>query len=248
MANQATAITEHDPSGRLIAPHDHDELGRLAAAFNALLDRLAAALRAQRQFMADASHELRTPVSVVRTTAQVTLARDERSQDEYREASPSSPNNRPADPAGRRHVHALARRGTRAAAPARAGVRERHRRGMRAQHAGPRRSARIRIDIEGDPELPASADDNLLRQLFGNLLDNAIRHAATAVTVTIVRGPDTATVCITNDGPSIPPADRQRIFERFVRLEKGRAAPGWVCQSPVRSPKRTAAACLSRTG
>ena len=64
------------PTNRLRAPHAHDELGRLATAFNGLLDRLVRALQAQRQFMADASHELRTPVSVVRTTAQVTLARE----------------------------------------------------------------------------------------------------------------------------------------------------------------------------
>ena len=86
MAMQATSITERDPSARLHAPNSDDELGRFAAAFNGLLDRLAAALNAQRQFMADASHELRTPVSVVRTTAQVTLARGTRSEDDYRES------------------------------------------------------------------------------------------------------------------------------------------------------------------
>ena len=77
MATQATSITERNPTARLHAPNSDDELGRFAAAFNGLLDRLAAVLHAQRQFMADASHELRTPVSVVRTTAQVTLAREQ---------------------------------------------------------------------------------------------------------------------------------------------------------------------------
>jgi signal transduction histidine kinase len=67
LAGQAAAITEHDPSGRLHLSHADDELARLARAFNAVLDRLATALHSQRQFMADASHELRTPVSVVRT-------------------------------------------------------------------------------------------------------------------------------------------------------------------------------------
>ena len=76
MAEQAGRVNERDPRERLTTPYADDELGQLAAAFNGLLGRLAAALNLQRQFMADASHELRTPVSVVRTTAQVTLARE----------------------------------------------------------------------------------------------------------------------------------------------------------------------------
>jgi two-component system, OmpR family, sensor histidine kinase VanS len=59
----------------LDAPAVADELGQLARAFNRLLDRLRAALQMQRQFMADASHELRTPVSVIQTAAEVTLER-----------------------------------------------------------------------------------------------------------------------------------------------------------------------------
>ena len=74
MAEQASRINERDPKERLVAPPAGDELGQLAVSFNGLLDRLASALHHQRQFMADASHELRTPVSVVRTAAQVTLA------------------------------------------------------------------------------------------------------------------------------------------------------------------------------
>ena len=82
MAEQASRINERDPRERLVAPPVGDELGQLAVSFNGLLDRLASALNHQRQFMADASHELRTPVSVVRTATQVTLAKDVRSAED----------------------------------------------------------------------------------------------------------------------------------------------------------------------
>ena len=223
MSRQATAITDRDAAGRLTTPNTYDELGRLAAAFNALLDRLASALRAQRQFMADASHELRTPVSVVRTTAQVTLRRDERTADEYREAlgivsdqsqrltwlvdSMLMLSRAEADgvplirvPVYVNDIVAESVRGMRVLADERG----------------------IQLEFRDQSELPASGDEHMLRQMFGNLLDNAIRHAATAVTVIMDRQPDTIVVRIANDGPLIPAADRDRIFERFVRLE-GRA-------------------------
>src|SRR5205823_3140504 len=84
MAEQAARLPlsgaeDLDGSGR------RDEIGQLARAFNGLLARLRAALRTQRQFMADASHELRTPVSIIRTAADVALSRESRTPDEYRE-------------------------------------------------------------------------------------------------------------------------------------------------------------------
>src|SRR4029078_8381161 len=63
-----------------------DELGQLGTAFNAMLDRLSTVVQAQRRFMADASHELRTPVSIAQTAAQVTLSASTRAEPEYRES------------------------------------------------------------------------------------------------------------------------------------------------------------------
>ena len=71
---------------RLDVPDPSDEFGRLATSFNGLLERLDRARDAERQLMADASHELRTPVSIARTAAEVTFSQPTRSEQEYRES------------------------------------------------------------------------------------------------------------------------------------------------------------------
>jgi two-component system OmpR family sensor kinase len=119
-------------------------------------------------------------VSVVRTTAQVTLARDERSHHEYREAlgivaEQSVRLTRLVDAMfmlSRAEAHGLPL--TREPVYVNDIVTE-CARSMRVLAE----ERRIRMEVQGDPEIPMSADDGLLRQLFGNLLDNAIRHAAT---------------------------------------------------------------------
>jgi signal transduction histidine kinase len=221
LAVQAAAITEHDPSGRLHAPHD-DELGCLARAFNAVLDRLAAALHGQRQFMADASHELRTPVSVVRTTAQVILTQQTRPEHEYRESMTIV-----EEQSGRlkRLVDAMFLL-------------------SRAEAQGIplvceplyvdelvgdcARALRVLADDRqvsirtcGDAEVMFSGDPALLKQLVGNLLDNAIRHAQPggAVFATVTRHDDLIAIRITDDGNGIAPENRERIFERFARFD-----------------------------
>ena len=89
MAAVADSIDRRRFDARLPVSAPRDELRRLAVAFNALLDRLSDVVRAQRRFMADASHELRTPVSIARTAAQVTLAAP-RTEPEYAKRSTSS--------------------------------------------------------------------------------------------------------------------------------------------------------------
>jgi signal transduction histidine kinase len=221
LATQAAAITERDPSGRLHAPHD-DELGGLARAFNAVLDRLAAALHGQRQFMADASHELRTPVSVVRTTAQVILTQDTRPEHEYRESMTIV-----EEQSGRlkRLVDAMFLL-SRAEAQGIPLVREplylddlvgECARALRVLAD----DRQVTIRTCGESEVMFSGDPTLLKQLVGNLLDNAIRHAQPAgvVTAAITRDDARVVVRVTDDGSGIAPENRERIFERFARVD-----------------------------
>ncbi len=96
MADRARQIGVEDLSGRLPVANPRDELGRLAETFNDLLGRLETSLTQQRQFMADASHELRTPVTTSRTAASVALQLPHRDESEYRETLTSSSNRRSA--------------------------------------------------------------------------------------------------------------------------------------------------------
>jgi signal transduction histidine kinase len=221
LAEQAAAITERDPSGRLHAPYE-DELGSLARAFNAVLDRLAAALHGQRQFMADASHELRTPVSVVRTTAQVILTQATRPEHEYRESmeiveEQSSRLKRLVDA-----MFLLSRAEAQGIPLVREPVYIDDVVGECARALQVLADDRqVTIRTCGDSEVMFSGDPTLLKQLAGNLLDNAIRHAQTggAVTATVSRNGSGIEIRITDDGDGIALEDRERIFERFVRFD-----------------------------
>lgn len=221
MAAQASRIDGREPSGRLVTPNPDDELGVLAASFNDLLQRLATALHQQRQFMADASHELRTPVSVVRTTAQVTLSQPQRPEGEYREGFTIV-----EEQATRlsRLVEAmfLLSRAEAHGVPL-------HREFLNLDDLVGEtvRAARIvaeqrvlRVVVEGQQEVGFEGDDGLLRQLVANLLDNAIRHADIGGTVVaaLSRDVDGIVLRVTNDGPGIAPGDQTRIFERFVSI------------------------------
>ena len=221
MAAQARSINELDPKERLTAPPANDELGDLAVSFNGLLDRLASALNFQRQFMADASHELRTPVSVVRTATQVTLARDVRPNHEYREALEII-----GEQAGRlsRLVDAmfLLSRAEAHGIPLRlefVNLDDVLAESVRAVRVLAERRG-VQIVTAGDEEVGLTGDDGLLRQMMGNLLDNAVRHAQANghVRAELVRAVDTVSLHITNDGSGIGLGDAARVFDRFVRI------------------------------
>ncbi len=235
MALEAGRITEHTPGARLEAPNPGDELGQLARAFNDLLGRLENALAQQRHFMADASHELRTPVSIARTAIDVTLGREERSEAEYRDSLMV--------------VREQMRRLTRivddlfALARADAAGLPLDRRPVYLEELvaeSVKESAvlaepkGVRLDWTGPFEVEVLGDEALLRQLLGNLLDNAVRHTPPGgrVRVDLSAREDAVELAVTDTGRGIAEADRERVFERFVRL-KGKDTPGAGLGLPI---------------
>jgi len=236
MAAHADAIDRQHLEARLPLPAPPDELQRLAVAFNALLDRLSASASAQRRFMADASHELRTPVSVARTAAQVTLSAPHRSEPEYREALDivASQADRLthvvqdmfllalADVDGRtllrRHVYLdeLVAECVRAA-------------GVLAAPRG------VSLTLESPEGVQLHGDEELLRRMVMNLLDNGVRYSNDGgrVDVSIAVGSDHLTLTVRDSGPGIPASAHERVFERFVRLETSHPTSGGGLGLPI---------------
>ncbi len=236
MAAQARRITDRTPGFKLGAPNPRDELGLLARAFNELLARLESALSQQRQFMADASHELRTPVSIARTAIEVTLGRQGRPEDEYRDAL--------------RVVHAQMRRLSRIVedlftlARADAGGLPVERSPLYldelvadcVKEAGVLAAPKdVELDAHGPSDLEIRGDERLLREMFINVLDNAIRYTPRGgrVRVELAASNGAIEVSVTDSGPGIPEAERERVFERFVRLHPSQGADGGGLGLPI---------------
>ena len=227
LAAQAEAMTIRASDWRLDAPTVTDQLGQLARAFNRLLSRLGAASQLQRQFMADASHELRTPVSVIQTAAEVTLEQPVREDWEYREALTIV--NEQSTRLSRmvQDMFVLAR--------ADAGGYPMHRRLVDVDEVVGEcvravsivaAALGIHVTTTFESDVCVSADDGLLRRLVMNLLDNAVQYTPPGGSVTVMVNQDagSATIAVSDTGPGIPSADRERVFERFVRLDPARSA------------------------
>ncbi len=202
-----------------------DELVRLATVINALLDRLEASFEQQRRFMADASHELRTPTAIVRTEADVTLSRVHRDEPEYR--------------ASVGIMRDAARRLTRIVddlfllARSDAGHLVVQRAAMHLEDVidDVIRSVRpiadqsgVHVELVEAIEAPLVGDADLLGRLLLNLLDNAIKHSPSdsVVTVRMVAREQMLAVTVTDEGVGIPTDAQARVFDRFFRVDASR--------------------------
>jgi signal transduction histidine kinase len=213
-----------------------DELGRLAQSFNGLVARLRSALHTQRQFMADASHELRTPVSVIRSAADVSLDREHRDEPQYRETLTivSSQAQRLGRLVADMLVLARADAGGYLLRPVDLYLDELIAECLRA--VGVIAAERgVTAGSPAMPEIPFRGDEELLRQLILNLLQNAAQHtpAGGAVGVDVRQVVDRVEVRVTDAGPGIPPVDQARIFDRFVQLDPARRGLGTGLGLPI---------------
>ena len=213
-----------------------DELGQLARAFNGLVTRLRQALQTQRQFMADASHELRTPVSVIQSTADVTLARDGRGESDYREALAIA--GVEARRLGRLVDDMLV------LARADAGGYPLRRVNLYLNEVVSEcqrtvdilaRERGVTIRTSAPDEVPFYGDEGLLRRMLLNLLQNAVTYtrAGGAVNVDVSPNGRYLSIRVTDEGPGIPDGDRARIFDRFVQLDGARHGAGAGLGLPI---------------
>lgn len=225
MARSARQIGAGSLDQQLPVANPRDELGQLATTFNDLLARLKAAFEEQRRFMADASHELRNPLSVMSTAAGVTLKKEHRAEEEYREALQMVAEQTRRLSRIVNNMFTLARADS-GQYPLRKRtlylddlLEEVARAG--AVLASDRKAT---VELENLPEAVFHGDEDLLRQMLLNLVDNAVKFtpAAGAVMLSLERRQDEYLLSVADSGPGIPADARHHIFERFYRADRTR--------------------------
>jgi signal transduction histidine kinase len=226
MRRRAAAISAETPGERLPVPQTGDEVERLGETLNAMLARLEAALERERDFVADAGHELRTPLALLRTELELALRHAE-SSGELREAVRSSSEevDRLAQLAEDLLLIARSDRGrlslrleTFEASQLLTSVSRRFE--WRAQESGRPLGA---AETSG---LRVRGDRIRLEQALGNLVDNALRHGGGEVRLSAAAADGLVELHVTDEGSGFPPEFVERAFERFARPDQARARGG----------------------
>jgi len=218
---EVEAIGAEDLHRRVPQPSTVDEIGRLARTMNAMLGRLEASTERQHRFVADASHELRSPLTGIRAQLEVDLAHPETADWQTTEREVLDDTIRL-----QRLVDDLL-----ALAAADASVVDgAHREPVdldeivltEARRLRSRTAHRVDTSAVSGAQVMGNADQ-LVRAVH-NLLDNAVRHARSTVTVTLHETGSAAVLTVADDGPGIPPDQGDRIFERFARVDGSRSS------------------------
>nr|WP_308162647.1 HAMP domain-containing sensor histidine kinase [Curtobacterium flaccumfaciens] len=235
MRTEVETIRAAHPDARVEVPDTGDEVARLATTMNAMLDRLDRSAESQRRFVSDASHELRSPIASIRQHAEVAVAHPERSDVADLADVVRSEAVRLQDlVAGLLELSRLDEGGIRARRPvdlddlaldAVARARARATTGAEAgAWSGPDGAVRaVRVDGSAISAARVLGDERVLAGVVRNLVDNAVRHASTRVAVSLTEHDGSAVLTVDDDGAGVPEGERERVFERFVRLDEARS-------------------------
>ena len=213
---RAAEISARDLHQRVPVPNSRDAVARLATTLNVTLGRLEHAVTRQRGFVADAAHELRSPIASVRTQLEVALDQPDRA--DWPAVAEGAATDVQRLQSLAEDLLLLARFDTEVAVPfdevdLAAVVRE--------------YCDSVGVACQVDGRAPMRGHTGHLRRLLVNVVDNALRHAASTVLVSVRRRADSVVVVeVLDDGPGIPVADRERAFERFTRLDEARTRDG----------------------
>jgi signal transduction histidine kinase len=211
----AARISGSDHDERLAVPESADEIRALALTLNDMLDRLAAARGRQRAFVADAAHELRSPLASMRTQLEVAQHLGEGGElasDLLADVARLS--------ALVEDLLLLARAGSDAGRPS---VRESvDVRALLVATADRYAGERVPVSVTAGPAVFATVSPEELRRVLVNLVENAVRYAASAVVLSVRAEGGHAVLTVVDDGPGIPAGERERVFERFARLDDAR--------------------------
>jgi signal transduction histidine kinase len=227
IAEQAARIGARSLHERVVVPNPRDELGRMAAVLNDLLERLDRSFGEQRRFTADASHELRTPVAIITGEAELALSRTDRTTEELRDAlvRVRAEGDRLKQIVDDLFLLARAEAGDPIMVATEVYLGEVAADSVRAVRSLAEHRM-VRLAFSGSEDLPFRGDEALLRRLFVNLLDNAIKYTPPGgdVTLSAERQNGDYLVTVSDTGPGIPADAQPYIFDRFYRSDRDRRA------------------------
>lgn len=219
MRREVDAISAAELHRRVPTPPGGDEVGRLAVTMNRMLERLERSQERQRRFVSDASHELRSPVAGIRQHAEVALAHPERTTVPDLAGAVLAEDLRVQRLVEDLLVLARADEGAVAARRQPVDLDD-----LVFEEAGRlRRETRLVVDTSAVSAGRVAGDAAALRRVVRNLAENAARHADATVAFALTERDGRVVLRVDDDGPGIPPADRQRVFGRFVRLDAARS-------------------------
>jgi signal transduction histidine kinase len=209
---QAEEISAGALDVRVPVPPSRDAISRLAVTLNETLDRLEHSAEVQRQFIADAAHELRSPIASLRTVLEV--AADHPDKADWLAVVCDAVTDTQRLQALAEDLLLLARLDSaQPLATAEVDLTE-----LVTTHL----AGNDHVQLNTNGSAPVQGDAKQLDRLLRNLVDNATRHAASTVSVALLSTEDSVILEVADDGPGIPPADRDRIFDRFTRLDEAR--------------------------